>query len=52
MVVLAKPSAANRSTAACTMAARVVSAYSSRRLLTFTTLDLTLTYHEYLTHYE
>jgi hypothetical protein len=34
------------------MAARVVSAYSSRRLLTIITFDLTFTYYEYLTHYQ
>jgi len=48
MLVLENPSAENLSTAASTMAARVVSAYSSRRLLTVTTFDLTLTYYEYL----
>jgi hypothetical protein len=48
MLVLGNPSAVNRSTAASMMAARVVSAYSSRRLLTGTTVDLTLTYYEYL----
>jgi hypothetical protein len=48
MDVRVKPSAANRPTAASTMAARVVSAYSSRRLLTATALDLIFTYYEYL----
>jgi hypothetical protein len=44
MLALTKPSAVNRSIAACTIAARVVSAYSSRRPLALMTADPTHAY--------